>query len=413
MTSAFVRFTRLDRLERREGVSDRAVTLSFLARFFDEVLSGAWTVLTPTFRRVFDLSLVQVGLLSQVLAWVALVVEPPAATSIDLRSRRVLVAFGGIAVAASTLMMGLAPTYPLLLAAFAVYGVGSGPLAHTADVIVVEAFPDAPERAFNRATFLDTVGALVGPGVVAVGAAVGVSWRWLLVGLGASALLYAIALSNTTFPAPPGSSEDGPLVRQLLRNIGKVVRHAEARRALLVLFLFDLFEAAFVLKYVWLDEERGLSQATVAAYAAVEQVVDLAALLWLDRWLARRDGGSILRLASCALVVLPLVWVATPTLLATIAVGIPLAAMHALVWPLARARSLVVVPELAGAASAVTTLFPVLPLSLAVSWLAEVVGIGTAMAGTAAVGAGLMALVTATSREPRSPSSPGDDRSPA
>ncbi len=33
----------------------------FVARLTDEVLSGAWTVLAPTFRAVFRLSLIQIG----------------------------------------------------------------------------------------------------------------------------------------------------------------------------------------------------------------------------------------------------------------------------------------------------------------------------------------------------------------
>ncbi len=149
------RFHRLVRLPgegRSPAVSDRALGLSFSGRFVDEVLSGTWSALTPTFRSHFGLSLLQVGLLDQVLSWVALVVEPPASLLIDARSRRVLLTLGATCVGLSTLLMGLAPSYAAMLAALAIYGVGSGPLAHTADVVNVEAYPDDPERAFGRAT---------------------------------------------------------------------------------------------------------------------------------------------------------------------------------------------------------------------------------------------------------------------
>lgn len=70
---------------RSPNVSDRALGLS--GRFVDELLSGTWSALTLTFRNHFGLSLVQVGLLDQVLNWVALVIEPPASLLIDAWSR--------------------------------------------------------------------------------------------------------------------------------------------------------------------------------------------------------------------------------------------------------------------------------------------------------------------------------------
>ena len=158
-SSRLVRLARLDRLSPKSGVADRALVLAFSARFTDEVLAGAWSVLLPTFRRLFRLSLVEVGLLSQVLGWVALAVEPLAATAIDLHSRRRLMGVGAVALAVSVSAMAAAPSYGWLLVGFAAYGLGSGPLVHTGDVLVVEAFPSAPDRAFARASFLDTAGA--------------------------------------------------------------------------------------------------------------------------------------------------------------------------------------------------------------------------------------------------------------
>ena len=252
------------------------MAVAFTARFVDELLSGAWTVLTPTFRRVFGLNLFQVGLLVQVLEWVALVVEPLAASMIDHSSRRRLLAGGAAVLVLSTVAMAAAPGFAVLLLGFALYGVGSGPLAHTADVVVLESFPHDPERAYSRATVLETCGAL----------------------------------------------------------------------------------------------------------------------LVLDRWLAGRAPRRILQVAAAVLVVLPAAWVAAPGVGGRVVLAIPLAFTTALVWPLAKTRSLTIAPELAGASQAVTTLYPIIPLTLAETWFASTVGIGPAMAVTAALGAGLMLLLT-------------------
>ena len=348
-------------------------------------------MLSPTFRRVFRLSFLQVGLLSQLLSWVALLIEPVTATMIDLSSRRRLMAVGSTALAISMLAMGSAPSYLWLLVGFGVYGVGSGPLAHTADVVVVEAFPAAPERAFARATFLDTVGALAGPALVAAAGALGVSWRLVLIGLAASAAVYSLNAWTTPFPPPPRARHsDRHLVGEVFAGVRATVANPRTRQVLIVLFCFEVFEAAFVLKYIWLHETVGLSEAAVALWAAAEQVVDLVALALLDRWLERHASIRVFRLAAGLLIAAPIVWVLAPGVTGRILLGVPLAFGHALIWPLAKPQSLTAEPALAGATQAVTTLFSLVPLALIESGLAETIGTGRAMAATAAVGAAAM-----------------------
>jgi len=192
---------------------------------------------------------------------------------------------GALALAASMLLMGVARQYAVLLLAFGLYGIGSGPLVLTADVLVVETFPADPERAYSRSTFVDTLGALAGPALVALAAAAGVSWRVLLVGLGVAAAGYAIGIAATSFPTPARATDDateGGGWSQLVANARTVLRHPRARRWLAVLLCLDLFESAFVLKYVWLHDSVGLSQPLVALWATAEQVVDLVALALVE-----------------------------------------------------------------------------------------------------------------------------------
>ena len=394
-TRAVVGLTRLDRLERRPDVDDRAVVSAFTARFLDELLSGMWTVLAPTFRRVFGLSLIEVGLLFQAVEWTALVVEPVAASSIDHSSRRRLIGVGAAAITAATAVMAAAPGYAVLLVGFAAYALGSGPLCHTADIVVLESFPGSSERAYSRATVLDTVGAMAGPAVVSAVLFAGWSWRWALALGCAVGVVYTVMASRASFPPPPRRRDDGEsLLRALLTGLRSTIAHRGIRRALLVLFAFDVFEAGFVLKYVWLHDDVGLSEPLVAAWAVAEQTVDIVALVVLDRALRTRRGRTILNRAALALVVLPVLWVAAPGIAGKVLVGIPLAFVSAAVWPLAKSQSLTVEPALAGATQAVSTLFPIVPLALLETWLARSIGIGPAMAVTAAAGAAAVAGLT-------------------
>lgn len=399
ISRTLIRTARLDRLPRQAGVDDRAVSTAFGARFVDELSFGAIEVLTPTFRRAFGLSVFQVGLLFQVLDWVAFVVEPVAASTIDHSPRRRLIAGGAAFVTASVAVIASAPSYAVLLLGFAVYGIGSGPLCHTADVVVVESFPDVSERAYSRATILDTVGALLGPALVSATLFLGLSWRWALAACAVVGASHALASVRSSYPSPPRTrDEDEGLLSSLVTGMRAVARHAEIRRALLVLVAFDVFEAAFLLEYVWLVDDVGLTEAQVALWAALGQVVDIVALVVLDRWLQEHRARRILRGAALALTVLPAVFVLVPGVALKILVAIPLAFVWTLVWPLAKAQSLTVEPSLAGATQAVSTLTQLLPFALLVTWVSTGIGLGPAIAVLSAVGAGMMVVLLRAER---------------
>ena len=189
-------YTLFKPIPRKPETSRRAIVASLGGRFADELLSGMPGVLMPTFRATFGLSYAQISLLSLALNYVAVVVEPVSGVLIDLWSRRWLMAWGAFFTGLSILLMGLAPTFLLLLLAFACYGLGSGPLAHTADVLLVEAHPEAPDRIFARATLLDTLGALLSPLLIT----------------GAWPALLALALSS---PALPACSRAAPAANDL------------------------------------------------------------------------------------------------------------------------------------------------------------------------------------------------------
>lgn len=294
--------------------------------------------------------------------------------------------------------MGLAPTYAALLSASAIYGLGSGPLAHTADVVNVEAYPDDPERAFGRATSLDTIGALLAPALVASTGWIGLDWRGLLAALGLGALAYAWALATTRFPPPPTRGDGHHLVGELWRNIRLVMGGRGARAWLIVLLAIDVFETAALFKYVFLVEHVGLSQVQAALYGAAEQIVGLVALAWLDRHLKRHGSAGVLPGAAAATLVLFPAWVLAPGLAARMAIGVPLAFAWTMFWPIAKARSLTSIPNRAGAVNAVTTLFVLLPLPIVFGAVAEWVDLPTAKAITGGVGS-LAVLVTSTMAE--------------
>jgi hypothetical protein len=187
--------------------------------------------------------------------------------------------------------------------------------------------------------------------------------------------------------------------------VGEVVGDPGARRWLLFLLGLEILEAPRVLRYVWLHDRVGMSQGLVAAYAVGEQLVALVSLALLDGWLVRRDSRHVLISACFGTLVLYPAWLAAPGIAGRILVGVPLTACTTMLWPIAKARSLVSLPGRAGAVSAVANLFSVPPLALVLGVLAEKIGLTAAIVVFSVPSAAVLLLLSwwrpAESEDPR------------
>lgn len=396
-----LKFKHSEPIPRAAELSESARLLAFGGRFADEILGGLPDVLMPTIRAQLGLSYAQISLLGVALDYVALVVEPAGGLLIDLWQRRWLMAWGAAAIGLAVALMGIAPTFLILLAGFALYGAGSGPLAHTADVVLVEGHPEAPDRIFARATAVDTVGALLAPLLVTLAFWLGLSWRWLMVGLGLSSLFYAALIWRTRFPPPAnGAGREGRSAWQDLgKNVRAVLKNGDALSWMVFLLIFDVLEAPLLFKTVWLREQVGMSQALIGVYRTLELVISLGTLLYLDRWLARSNPRRILQTASAGLLILYPLWLLVPSVWTRFVLAAPLNVLMTVYWPIGRAQSLASAPGRGGTVSALVSLAQVVPLALLFGLLAEAITLTAAMLWVS-VGALLLLLVMAA-RLPR------------
>jgi MFS transporter, FSR family, fosmidomycin resistance protein len=378
----FGRLTRVlgvSSLRRADGLDDQATVLAMFARFTDEVGSGLLLVLTPTFRARLGLSVVQVGWLLQALFSTAALVEPVAGAAIDVVRRRPLLVWGALGWAAALLLAAGAPSFGWLLAAFALVGVASGPLAHTADVVLVEGHPDAVERITSRTTVLDTFGALLAPAAVALAGWSGVDDRALLVTAGLAAAGYGGLLATSVFPPPAPRSEGIRVAQQVRDNARAIAHHRTARLWLGALVLQEILGLSELFEPVWLREVVGTSQSLVAFHVAVGMAATLVALLALDRLLVRHGSGPILVAASVGTAVLYPAWLLAPGIALKLLLVIPRNAAMAPLWPILRSRSLAAIPGAGGTTSALYSLLGLVPLQAAFGWVASRAGLTRTM----------------------------------
>ncbi len=378
------RMLRPSPIPRAPGVSRRLVGVGLAARFFDELLSGLPDVLMPTIREALGLSYAEVGLLRFAMDMVATVVEPVNGLLLDVWPRRIIMSFGAFGIGAALLVMGFATGLPPLLVGYGLYGLGTGPLAHTGDVLLVEAHPQAPERIFVRANVLDTIGALLAPLLVVATTSARLGWRAPLIGCGVLGLAYGAWIAGTRFPrrVPSAGEAEERLATTLRRHLREVLADRAARRWLAILLALSVSDAAYVFLTVWLADAGGMTQAQVGAYAAMSMTVTLGAIVVLDRVLTHIDGRKVLLFACLGLLALYPAWLQAPTIAWRFALGVPVAFLAALPWPLARSRALAALPGRAGTVTAIQGVYGIMPIALLMGWAGERYGLTTAFGAT-------------------------------
>lgn len=398
----------------------RSTVLLLFARATDEVGSGLLTVLAPTLRARLGLSLTELGWCFQAMYGVAAVVEPITATAVDLVRRRPLLVVGAVCWAAALLLAAGAPSLGWLVLAFALVGVGSGPLTATADVVLVEAHPDAVERIGARSTTIDTAGALLAPASVLGASALGLDHRILLVVAGTMTLAYTLLLARALVPAPPAAvtSTSAAAVglgravragahglRQGVGNLVEVPRHRNARPWVLALLAIELLDLVELYETVLLRDQLGVSQGVVALHATAGLATSLVGLVLLERWLERRPAdGLLLACVSASLVLYPL-WLLAPTPGGKLALVMLRGLVAAPLWPVLRSRALAAVPGRGGAVAAVSSLLGLLPLAALVGALGDLVGLPVTLLGIHLVAVG--GLLTVLLRHRRRVVRPG------
>ena len=112
-------------------------------------------------RRPFALT--EIGLLLAVPSVVSLVVEPALGVASVTWRRRVLVLGGGLAFAAALMLAAVAPSFWVLLAAFALLYPASGAFVSLSQASLMDLQPERRQHNMARWTLAGAVGAVLGP----------------------------------------------------------------------------------------------------------------------------------------------------------------------------------------------------------------------------------------------------------
>lgn len=180
--------------------------LWFLAKFLRYVLPP----LFPTFRATYGVSNTQLGLVFTGLLVGYAAMQFPSGALADRVGTVTVITAGAVVAALGAALLFVAPTFPVLVAAVVLVGVGTGAHKTVAITLLSTVYP---ERTGGALGVMDTVGesaGVVGPALVAVAVAAAVDWRLLFLGGAVAALALGVAFrSRVADRTPDAPAPDG------------------------------------------------------------------------------------------------------------------------------------------------------------------------------------------------------------
>ena len=348
---------------------------------------GAREAAWPLIRDDLSLSYAEIGLLLSVPSLVAVVVEPVLGVVAVTWRRRVFVIAGGAAFAASLGLAAGAPSFLVLLVAFAVLYPASGAFVSLSQASLMDLQPERREHNMARWTFAGAVGAVVGPLALAVFAWAGLGWRGLFV---AFALLAVVLVARARQVPDDGAGE-----RLRVRDALRVLTRREVFRWLFLLELSDLLLDVFLaFLALYLVDEAGASVAAAGLAVAVWTGAGLVGSAIAIPLLTRVDGLRYLRVSAVLTALLFAAFLVVPAVGSKLVLLAALGVVNAGWYPVLKARLYGALGDASSLALTVGALFPlnaVLPLAIAV--LAESFGLGVALWPLLAAPAALLLLV--------------------
>jgi FSR family fosmidomycin resistance protein-like MFS transporter len=291
----------------RRGLSIFVFTL-LAVEFLDELVFGVREAAWPLMRDDLRLSYTQVGVILGVPPVVGNLVEPVFGVLGDVWRRRALVLGGGVVFAAGTLLLGLAPSFGLLLAASVLSNPASGAFVGLSQATLMDAEPARRAQNMARWALAGSIGNSAGPALVGACVWAGVSWRWGFLASGALMLAAVAAAWRQPFgtPAPSaGARHARAALAEGLREALRALRRRRVVRWLVLLelgdFTYDLLRGFLALYFV---DVVGAGEARAALAVAVWTWVGLAGDVAVVRLLERVRGLSYLRVSTSVVAVL-------------------------------------------------------------------------------------------------------------
>ncbi len=189
---------------------------------------------------------------------------------------------GFFLTSAGLVVLGLAPSYPVLLASSVIGGIGAGMLDMIVSPVVSATCTEGKSSTLNRVHSFFCVGAVGTLAIASLGLEAEVSWRWVTLALAIIPAYWGLRVVTTELP---------PLVhpekaRQGLRVLIRLPRFYVALTAIILVGATDSGIAQWLPAYS--EQELGMTKAMGGYFLTAFSIA-----MGLGRWLASMEKGRI------------------------------------------------------------------------------------------------------------------------
>ncbi len=278
------------------------VFMMLVVEFLDEFAYSALEAARPLIRDAFDLTYVQVGLITTVPVLVAIVVEPLAGLFADSGRRRGLIVAGGVLFGLGLIVQGAASTFAIFILGATLQAPASGVFVNLSQASLMD---DAPSRRENRMalwTFSGSLAVVIGPLTLSAMLALGSDWRVLFIGAGVVSIMVALWIAR--LPPNPAlrstmDDEPEPTLYESVRQSLALLRRGDVWRWLVLLEFSDLMlDVLFGLLALYMVDVVNVTQAQAGIAIAVWTGIGLIGDFLLIPLLERVRGLTYLRFSA-------------------------------------------------------------------------------------------------------------------
>lgn len=352
-----------------------------LIEFFDEFAFTILALALPLLREAFHLDYAQVGLLVGLPLVVSTLVEPVLLVLGDTPLRTRLILGGGVALGATLLLAAGADSFAALVVALSLAGPASAAFVSLSQVEWIQRNPGRESQAMARWTASGTTGNLLGAPALALGLALGASFRSMLVVLAAAAIALTVRLSHH-LRAQPGIRWAFPTSgRLMVGGVCTLSGRGRLWRWLILLPMADLMlDVFFGYIAVYLTDASGLEPAWAAMAGTLWVIGFLLGQVLIVPLLRRIDDVRLIRISAGLTVVAYPAWLLSR--MASQVGGLLLLGLLAAPWyPLLKARAYAAAPDRPGLVAAFASVAGIVAGGLAflVGWIAAERGLVAAL----------------------------------
>lgn len=368
------------------------VRAALVVRVVDEWWSYLPAGAIGDLRRDLDVTYAQAGWLLALLTLGGIAGAPLGALA-DRGYRRLLACSGAALLAAGLFTYASGAPFAALAVASVVLGMASDMVIRPIEGSLAEVAGADLDRLLGRQHLYTWIGDLIGPAVLALGAATWLGWQGAFAVTAVAIVGYGLVLAMIEFPSPQPPEDDEPTMWRAAIGLARSRDVALLAGAELILTPLDEAFLGFAVARLVADDAGALAQVLAVG-------LFLGGLLGAG--LVSRRGLSAARTPRGGLVMSAgaLVTAASPWL-TTQLVGMALMGFGtAVVWASIHHRSLTVV---AGRSSMVPTIIsvlatPALLVPVAIGWLADETSLTTGLVAAASLTLPLLAILVALER---------------